>query len=66
MPKQNLGKLDRVLRFALAFWWLGPLVPSYSSDTVNTIIFIVAWIALVESFYGWCWLHTIFQINNKE
>ena len=22
--KQNLGKLDRVLRFALAFWWLSP------------------------------------------
>ena len=22
MIKQNLGKLDRVLRFALAFWWL--------------------------------------------
>ncbi len=66
MPKQNLGKLDRILRFALAFWWLGPIAPSYSNEVISTIIIVVAWIALVESFYGWCWLHTAFRINNKE
>ena len=66
MPKSNLGKLDRILRFALAFWWLGPLAPSYSNDVLNTVLAVVAWIALVESFYGWCWVHTALGIDNKE
>lgn len=62
----NLGKLDRILRFALAFWWLGPWAPHYASDVVNLLMFIVAWISLAESFLGWCWLHTAFRINNKD
>ena len=62
----NLGKLDRVFRFILGVWWLGPWAPNYSVDWVNWAIFIVAWIALIESFIGWCALHTIFGINNKE
>ena len=66
MLKQNLGKLDRVLRFALAFWWLGPWAPVYSSETVNLVIFVVSWIALIESFTAWCWLHTAFNIDNKN
>ena len=63
--KQNLGKLDRILRFLLAFWWLGAWAPHFSVSWVNLIIFLVGWIALVESFLGWCWLHTLFNINNK-
>ena len=63
---QNLGKLDRVLRFILAFWWLGPWVPQFDISWINSLVYIVAWIALVESFSGWCWLHTIFKINNKN
>ncbi len=64
--KQNLGKTDRILRFALAFWWLGPWAPSYNILFVDWLIFIIGWIALVESFYGWCGLHTFFNINNKD
>jgi len=64
--KQNLGKLDRILRFVLAFWWLSPSAPHYASDAVNWAIFIVAWIALFESFTAWCWLHTLFKIDNKN
>lgn len=65
--KHNLGKLDRILRFALAFWWLGtPWVPIFGTDWINTVITVVGWIALVESFSGWCWLHTLFGINNKD
>lgn len=66
MVKQNLGKVDRVLRFLLAFWWLGPWAPEYASEPVNWVIFVVAWIALVESFAGWCWLHTALGIDNKN
>ncbi|MBI4138803.1 DUF2892 domain-containing protein [Candidatus Uhrbacteria bacterium] len=66
MFKQNLGKLDRVLRFALAFWWLGPWAPHYASDLANWLIFIVGWIALLESFIGWCWIHSACKIDNKN
>jgi len=64
--KQNLGKVDRVLRFALAFWWLGPWAPQYSFVLVNWAIFIIGWIALVESFIGWCWIHNFLGIDNKS
>ncbi len=63
---QNLGKLDRILRFLLAFWWLGPWAPEYGTPWVNVLIAIIGWIALVESFWGWCWLHKWFGIDNKN
>lgn len=66
MIKQNLGKLDRIFRFALAFWWLGPLAPSFSFAWTNWAMFIVGWIALLESFAGFCWLHNLFGIHNKN
>lgn len=64
--KQNLGKIDRILRFALAFWWLGPWAPQFSAAWLNWLIFVVAWIALIESFIGWCGIHTFIGINNKD
>ncbi|KKU53939.1 MAG: hypothetical protein UX77_C0035G0009 [Parcubacteria group bacterium GW2011_GWA1_47_11] len=63
---QNLGRLDRVLRFALAFWWLGPFAPSFGIPLVDVAVFIVALIALLESFTGWCLLHSLFGIDNKN
>ncbi len=62
--KQNLGTVDRVLRFALAFWWLGPFAPQISPGW-NLALTIVGWIALVESFLGWCWLHGLLGLKNK-
>jgi len=64
--KQNLGKLDRILRFALAFWWLGPLAPQFGAIWANWLIAIIGWIALIESFFGWCGLHNLFKISNKD
>ena len=64
--KQNLGKIDRILRFILAFWWLGPFAPVFSAAWANWVILIVGIIALIESFTGYCWLHNIFKINNKN
>lgn len=63
---QNLGRLDRILRFALAFWWLGPWAPKYDIELVNLAIAFVAWIALVESFWGWCWIHKLLGIDNRN
>ncbi len=62
----NLGKLDRIFRFVLGMAWLSPFAPKFDGDVYNAIIFIVALIALVESFFGWCWLHTAFRIDNKN
>ncbi len=62
----NLGKLDRILRFILAFWFIGPLAPEFSSGGLNIIIAIIGWIALIESFWGYCWLHKLFGIDNKN
>ncbi len=66
MFNQNLGKVDRVLRFALAFWWLGPWALTFQAPWMNIIVAIVGWIALVESFVGWCLLHDLLKINNKN
>ncbi|MEK6948425.1 MAG: DUF2892 domain-containing protein [Nanoarchaeota archaeon] len=64
--KQNLSTLDRVLRFILAFWWLGPLQPQFETAWINIVIAVIAWIALVESFIGWCWIHTLLNMNDKK
>jgi len=66
MVKQNLGKTDRVLRFLLAFWWLGPWALRTDIVWVNWVIIVVALIALVESFTGYCWLHNVLGIHNKN
>ena len=63
---QNLGKLDRILRFALAFWWLGPWAPHFNAEGANWLIAIVGWIALAESFLGWCLLHRLLGIDNRN
>ena len=63
---QNLGKLDRILRFVLAVWFLSPLAPQFSAEWANWLIAAVGWIALLESFLGWCWLHRLFGIDNKN
>ena len=63
---QNLGQLDRVFRFVLAVWWLSPFAPQFDAGLANVLIAIVGWIALAESFLGWCGLHVLFRINNKN
>lgn len=65
MVKQNLGNLDRIFRFALAAWWLGPLAPQYGAP-VGWLIAIIGWIALLESFTGWCGIHNLLGIHNKD
>ncbi|MBI2547288.1 MAG: DUF2892 domain-containing protein [Candidatus Aenigmarchaeota archaeon] len=64
--KQNLGRLDRIFRFALAVWWLGPFAPNFAAAWANWIIVAVGWISLAESLLGYCWLHKWFGINNKN
>ena len=64
--KQNLGKLDRILRFALALWWLGPWAPKFDLEWANLLVVFVGWVALIESFWGWCALHKLFGIDNKN
>ncbi len=62
--KTNLSTVDRVLRFALAFWWLGPFAPQYNIIWINWLVAIVGWIALIESFFCYCWLKEKFGIKS--
>lgn len=66
MVHKNLGKVDRVLRFALAFWWLGPWAPAFSISWLNGVVFAVGLIALVESMVGFCWLQHLLKIKTNE
>jgi len=66
MANQNLGQLDRIFRFALAFWLLGPWAPSFDAGSTNMIIVVIGWIALIESFWGYCWIHKVLGIDNKN
>lgn len=66
MIKQNLGKLDRIFRFVLGVWWLGPWAPQFNASWANLLIVIIGWIALIESFTGWCWLHNKLGIHSKN
>lgn len=63
---QNLGKLDRIFRFVLAIWWLGPLAPQFNAEWGNVLVAIIGWIALAESLLGWCWLHRLLHVDNKN
>ena len=65
MIKQNLGKLDRIFRFLLGFWWITPLAPIAPWEWLNWVVFVVGWIALIESFAGWCWLHELFGLKTN-
>ncbi|MDO8661241.1 MAG: DUF2892 domain-containing protein [Candidatus Woesearchaeota archaeon] len=64
--KQNLNSVDRILRFALAVWWLSPLVPQFSASWANSLVAVIAWIALIESFIGWCGLHNVLHLKNNK
>jgi len=66
MTNQNLGKLDRILRFILGFWFLGPMAPQFDANWANVVIMIIGLIVLIESFVGWCWIHTALHIDNKN
>ncbi len=64
--KQNLGKLDRVLRFLFGVWAISWLLPTLKNPLLWWVVLIVAIIALVESFYSYCWIHEFLGIYNKN
>lgn len=64
--KRNLDTTDRVLRFLLAFWWLGPFAPVFAWNWLNIVVLIIGVIALLESFLGWCWVHHLLNIDMKR
>lgn len=66
MIRQNLGMLDRIFRFVLGIWLLSPLAPVFWSRWANMLVLLIGLIALIESFIGWCGLHDLCGINNKN
>ncbi len=65
MFKQNLDWADRILRFALAIWWLGPFAPAFASPMLNTLVYLLGWLALFESMFDWCWLLENLGVKRK-
>jgi len=47
-------------------WFLGPWAPQFTVEWANWLVLAIGLIALVESFIGWCGLHRVFGINNKN
>jgi hypothetical protein len=67
MIRQNLGKLDRILRFILAFWLLGPMGPRFwHCEWANMIIVLIGIIALIESFVGYCPMMNWIGVERKD
>jgi biotin transporter BioY len=64
--KQNLGNLDRILRFILALWLVSPLAPRFWEPWLHCLVFVIALIVLVESMVGYCPLMNWLGINNKD
>ncbi len=61
--KQNIDGVGRVLRFALAFWLLGPFAPQFTAGWANWLILIIGLIVLIESFTGYCYINKWLGIN---
>ena len=64
--KCNLGKLDRIFRFASGWILVLLLVFVVKDNLLQWILGILAGISLFESFFGWCGLHNIFNVNLKN
>jgi len=64
--KQNLGKLDRIFRFVLGLWLVSAWGPKFFLASANTAAVVIGIWILFESFAGWCMLHDLLGINNKN
>ena len=63
--KTNLGKLDRIFRFVLGIWIIQWVLPSVTNTILWWVLVVLALIALLESFIGYCWIHQVCGINTK-
>ncbi len=64
--KQNLGKLDRILRFLFGVWIVSWVLPTVKTEWLWWVLLVVAVIALLESFLAHCNLHSWFGVDNKK
>jgi len=64
--KQNLGNVDRILRFLLGVWIIQLVLPSISQPVMWWVLLIIGLIALVESFIGYCWIHSALGLQNRK
>ena len=62
--KHNLGNVDRVLRFLLGVWLIQWVLPNVQNQVFWWILLVLGLISLIESFIGYCWLHTLFGVKN--
>ncbi len=62
---QNENQLDRIIRF-IAGLILGFVAYSYFSGITQTVLYVVAFIALFTSVTGFCLLYKIFGISTLK
>ncbi len=60
--KQNLGKLDRILRFVFGIWAIQFVLPTLKNELLWWVVLVLALIALLESFTSYC----LIGISNKN
>lgn len=64
--KQNMGSLDRILRFIVSII-IGILYSTnYFSGTLGIILGIIAVIFLLTSILGFCPLYALFKFSTKK
>lgn len=52
--KQNLGKLDRILRFVFGIWLISFVLPTLKNEVLWWVLLILAIWSLLESFISLC------------
>lgn len=64
--KRNLGKLDRIFRFAFGIWAISWLLPIIQNEALWWFVLIVGIIGIVEGFIPYCGLNTLLGIDNRD
>ena len=65
MLKQNVGTLDRLIRFVLALVLGYLVIVGKVTGLLAVILTVVAMISLVTGALGWCGLYAVCKISTK-
>ncbi|GAB4449699.1 MAG: DUF2892 domain-containing protein [Bacteroidia bacterium] len=64
--KQNMGKLDRIIRIIVAIIFAALYFMGITKGAVGLILLILGIVFVLTSFLGFCPLYLPFNINTKE
>lgn len=64
--KKNMGRIDRMIRFALAVTIAGLYFTSIISGTVALILILLMGVFLLTGLFGFCPLYFPFKISTRK